>query len=125
MSSVAHGLAAREIATLRYQFRYMDQGSRRPDPPKVAHATVRAAVLAARDAMPRFPLLAGGKSYGGRMTSQAQAETALPGVVGLAFFGFPLHPAGQPQLKERNTCRPSESRCCSSREAEMRWRLRN
>jgi predicted alpha/beta-hydrolase family hydrolase len=74
----------------------MERGSKRSDPPKLAHAAVRAAVAAAQDALPKLALIAGGKSFGGRMTSQAQAEAALPGVRGLAFLGFPLHPAGKP-----------------------------
>jgi hypothetical protein len=93
---VATGLGERGIATLRYQFPYMEQRSKRPDPPALAHATVRAAVAAAGRQLPRLPLVAGGKSFGGRMTSQAQAAAALPGVCGLAFLGFPLHPAGRP-----------------------------
>ena len=96
MEAVAEGLARRGIATLRYQFPYMEQGSRRPDPPKLAHATVRAAVAAVRDTAPGLALIAGGKSFGGRMTSQAQADAPLAGVVGLAFLGWPLHPAGKP-----------------------------
>ena len=96
MTAVATGLASRGIATLRYNFPYMEHGSRRPDSPRVAHATVRAAVEEAGRRLPGVPLLAGGKSFGGRMTSQAQAESALPGVRGLVFFGFPLHPAGKP-----------------------------
>ncbi|HEU4664703.1 MAG TPA: alpha/beta family hydrolase [Dokdonella sp.] len=96
MAAVADGLAARGIATLRYQFRYMERGSKRPDSPKVAQATVRAAVAEAARRWPRLPLFAGGKSFGGRMTSQAQALEPLPGVRGLVFFGFPLHPAGKP-----------------------------
>ncbi len=96
MAAIAAGLAERGIATLRYQFPYMERGSKRPDPPKLAHATVRAAVAEALRLLPDIPLVAGGKSFGGRMTSQAQAETPLPGVVGLAFLGFPLHPAGRP-----------------------------
>ena len=84
------------IATLRYQFPYMQRGSRRPDPPETCHATVRAAVKFANDLRPALPLIAGGKSFGGRMTSQAQALGALPGVLGLAFLGFPLHPAKKP-----------------------------
>lgn len=96
MESVATGLAARNIATLRYQFPYMERGSKRPDTPPVAHATVRAAVAAAAAKLPGLPLIAGGKSFGGRMTSQAQAKEPLPGVRGLCFFGFPLHPAGKP-----------------------------
>jgi uncharacterized protein len=99
MAAVAEGLAERRIATLRYQFAYMERGSKRPDPPKLAHAAVRAALAAARDALPKLPLIAGGKSFGGRMTSQAQAEVPLPGVRGLAFLGFPLHPAGKPSAE--------------------------
>jgi predicted alpha/beta-hydrolase family hydrolase len=96
MASVAAGLAERGIASLRYQFPYMEQGSRRPDPPALAHATVRAAVARAAALMPDLPLIAGGKSFGGRMTSQAQAAQPIDGVRGLAFLGFPLHPAGKP-----------------------------
>jgi predicted alpha/beta-hydrolase family hydrolase len=96
MEQAATGLAARGIASLRYQFPYMEKGSKRPGPPAVAHAAVRAAVAEAARACPGLPLIAGGKSFGGRMTSQAQAKAALPGVVGLAFFGFPLHAAGKP-----------------------------
>jgi predicted alpha/beta-hydrolase family hydrolase len=96
MTAVATGLASRGIATLRYNFPYMEHGSRRPDTPRVAHAAVRAAVDEAARRFPGLPLLAGGKSFGGRMTSQAQAESPLPGVKGLVFFGFPLHPAGKP-----------------------------
>jgi predicted alpha/beta-hydrolase family hydrolase len=81
---------------LRYQFPYMEKGSKRPDPPPVAHAAVRAAVAEAARRCPGLPLIAGGKSFGGRMTSQTQASAPLDGVVGLAFFGFPLHPAGKP-----------------------------
>ena len=90
------GLAERGIATLRYQFPYMEKGSKRPAPPAIAHAAVRAAVREAARTCPGLPLLAGGKSFGGRMTSQAQAIEALAGVRGLAFLGFPLHPAGKP-----------------------------
>ena len=96
MAATANGLAERGIATLRYQFPYMEQGSKRPDAPKLAHATVRAAVLEASRLVPELALFAGGKSFGGRMTSQAQAAAPLPGVRGLVFLGFPLHPAGQP-----------------------------
>lgn len=96
MKSVSEGLAQRGLATLRYQFPYRERGSKRPDVPKVAHAAVRAAVGEAARLAPGLPLLAGGKSFGGRMTSQAQAASPLPGVRGLAFLGFPLHPAGQP-----------------------------
>src|SRR6266568_2617766 len=96
MAAVAQELAERGIATLRYQFPYMEKGGKRPDPPKLAHATVRAAVAEAARRLPKLPLIAGGKSFGGRMTSQAQAITQLPKVRGLAFLGFPLHPAKQP-----------------------------
>ena len=95
LESVATALAARQIATLRFQFPYMERGSKRPDPPKLCHATVRAAVELARQRTD-VPLIAGGRSFGGRMTSQAQAEQPLPGVLGLAFLGFPLHPAKKP-----------------------------
>ena len=96
MAAIANGLAERGIASLRYQFPYMEQGSKRPDAPKLAHATVRAAVLEASRLVPKTALFAGGKSFGGRMTSQAQAASPLPGVRGLVFLGFPLHPAGRP-----------------------------
>jgi hypothetical protein len=96
MAKVADGLGERGIATLRYQFPYMEKGSKRPDPPAVAHAAVRAAVAEAARCCEGVPLIAGGKSFGGRMTSQAQAAAPLAGVHGLAFFGFPLHPAGKP-----------------------------
>jgi uncharacterized protein len=96
MDVAARELGERGIATLRYQFPYMEQRARRPDPPKLAHATVRAAVAEAARLAPALPLVAGGKSFGGRMTSQAQAASPLPGVRGLAFLGFPLHPAGRP-----------------------------
>ncbi|WP_206860603.1 alpha/beta family hydrolase [Lysobacter changpingensis] len=96
MAAVAEGLAERGIASLRYQFPYMEQGSRRPDTPRLAHATVRAAVAEAARRRPELPLFAGGKSFGGRMTSQAQAQSPLPGVHGLAFLGFPLHPPKKP-----------------------------
>jgi predicted alpha/beta-hydrolase family hydrolase len=96
MAAVARGLAERDIATLRYQFPYMEQGGKRPDAPKLAHATARAAVAEAARLLPNVPLIAGGKSFGGRMTSQAQAAAPLHGVQGLAFLGFPLHPTGKP-----------------------------
>jgi predicted alpha/beta-hydrolase family hydrolase len=96
MTNVAAGLAERGIATLRYQFPYMEQGGRRPDPPALAHAAVRAAAARAAQSLPGLPLIAGGKSFGGRMTSQAQAAEPLAGVRGLAFLGFPLHPSGKP-----------------------------
>ena len=96
MEAVSAGLGERGVATLRYQFPYMEKGSKRPDPPAVAQAAVRAAVAEAGRRCPGLPLIAGGKSFGGRMTSQAQAIAPLAGVQGLAFLGFPLHPAGKP-----------------------------
>jgi hypothetical protein len=99
MASNAEGLAERGIATLRYQFPYMEKGGGRPDPPRIAHVAVRAAVAKAAELATDLPLFAGGRSFGGRMTSQAQAESPLPGVCGLAFIGFPLHPAGKPGIE--------------------------
>jgi len=96
LERAAVALAARGIATYRYEFPYMKEGKGRPDPPAVAEAAVREAVLAAARAAPGLPLFAGGKSFGGRMTSQAQSKAALPGVRGLVFLGFPLHPPGRP-----------------------------
>jgi hypothetical protein len=96
MALVADDLAGQGIASLRYQFPYMERGSRRPDPPALCHATVRAAVAEASRQAPGLRLVAGGRSFGGRMTSQAQALAPLPGVAGLAFLAFPLHPAGRP-----------------------------
>jgi predicted alpha/beta-hydrolase family hydrolase len=98
MEAIATGLAERGIATLRYQFPYMEKGSKRSDPPALAHATVRAAVAEAARSCAGLPLIAGGKSFGGRMTSQAQDKAPLEGVKGIAFFAFPLHPAGEPSL---------------------------
>jgi predicted alpha/beta-hydrolase family hydrolase len=96
MEQVAGGLCDRGIATLRYQFPYMERASRRPDPPAIAHAAVHAAVEEAARSCAGLALIAGGKSFGGRMTSQAQAVAPLAGVRGLGFLGFPLHPAGKP-----------------------------
>jgi uncharacterized protein len=96
MTACAEELAGLGIASLRYQFPYMQRGSRRTDPPATCHATVRAAVSCARDLRPALPLIAGGRSFGGRMTSQAQALGVLPGVLGLAFLAFPLHLAKKP-----------------------------
>lgn len=96
MAALADGLAARGIATLRFQFPYMERGTRRPDSPTVAHAVVRAAVAEAARLAPDLALYAGGRSFGARMTSQAQALAPLTGVRGLVFFAFPLHPAGKP-----------------------------
>ena len=96
LESVAQALAELAIATLRYQFPYMEARARRPDPPAVAELAVRAAVAEAARAAPGLPLLAGGKSFGGRMTSSAQAKEPLPGVRGLVFLGFPLHAPGRP-----------------------------
>jgi uncharacterized protein len=95
LAAVADGLAQRKIATLRYQFPYMERGSKRPDSPKVCHERVREAVAEAARRWPKLPLFAGGKSFGGRMTSQAQAAAPLEGVRGLAFLGFPLHAPGK------------------------------
>ena len=102
LAAFAGDLGERGIATLRYNFPYMERGSKRVDAPRVAHAAVRAAVVAASKLLPGVALFAGGKSFGGRMTSQAQAMAPLPGVRGLAFLGFPLHPAGKP-ADERGT----------------------
>jgi predicted alpha/beta-hydrolase family hydrolase len=99
MEAIAERLADRGIATFRYQFPYMEQESRRPDPPPVLIATVRSAVAAAMEAAGDLLLLAGGKSLGGRMTSMAAAEKPLPDVRGLVFFGFPLHAAGKPGVE--------------------------
>jgi uncharacterized protein len=96
LGAISAALAERGVATLRYQFPYMEAGRRRPDPPHVLQATVRAAATKATEMAPELPLLAGGKSLGGRMTSGAAAVTPLPGVRGLVFLGFPLHPPGQP-----------------------------
>jgi predicted alpha/beta-hydrolase family hydrolase len=96
MAAIADDLAGLGIATLRYQFPYMEKLGKRPDPPDVCQATVRAAVAAAQELLPGLSLFAGGKSFGGRMTSQAQAVSPLSGVRGLAFVGFPLHPPQRP-----------------------------
>jgi uncharacterized protein len=98
MATISGRLAARGVGTLRYQFPYMEQGGRRPDPEPLAVATVRAAVAAGRAVAGGLPLLAGGKSFGGRMTSRAAAGAPLEGVAGLVFLGFPLHPAGKPDV---------------------------
>jgi hypothetical protein len=99
MAAIAEGLAGRGVATLRYQFPYMEKGGKRVDPPPVAHATVRAAAAAARELAAGAPLFAGGRSFGGRMTSQAQAAAPLDGIRGLVFFAFPLHPARKPSIE--------------------------
>jgi predicted alpha/beta-hydrolase family hydrolase len=96
LEAIAEGLAKRGMATFRYQFPYMEKKARRPDPPPVAEACVRRAVEETARRIPRLPLFAGGKSFGGRMTSQAQAKQHLPGVLGIVFLGFPLHPSGKP-----------------------------
>ena len=98
MGAIAYGLNARGVAVLRYQFPYMEKGGKRVDPPPVAHAAVRATVAEGARRARDLPLFAGGKSFGGRMTSQAQAIDPLPGVRGLVFFAFPLHPAGKPGI---------------------------
>ena len=105
MGAFARELGAHGVATLRYQFPYMERGSRRPDPPKVAHAAVRAAVEEAQRLLPDVALFAGGKSFGGRMTSQAYAASPMPGVRGLVFVGFPLHPAGKPGVERADHLR--------------------
>jgi uncharacterized protein len=97
MNAAAEELAQLGIATLRFQFPYMERGSKHTDSPPICHATIRAAVAAAAAKLPGIALIAGGRSFGGRMTSQAQAEAPLPGVHGLVFLGFPLHPAGRPE----------------------------
>lgn len=102
MESCAQGLAERGVATLRYQFPYMEKASNRPDRPPVAHAAVRAAAAEAAKVAPDLPLFAGGRSFGGRMTSQAQALDPLPDVRGVALLGFPLHPAGKPGMDRAN-----------------------
>jgi hypothetical protein len=99
MEELARDLTALGFATLRYQFPYMQRGEKRPDLPPLCHATVRAAVAAARELAPGLRLIAGGRSFGGRMTSQTQAATPLTGVAGLVFFGFPLHPSGKPSTE--------------------------
>jgi hypothetical protein len=99
MAGFAEALATHGIATLRFQFPSLERGSKRPDAPKVAHAAVRAAVTVAAQLAPDLPLFAGGKSFGGRMTSQAQAQAPLPHVRGLVFVGFPLHPAAKPSVE--------------------------
>jgi predicted alpha/beta-hydrolase family hydrolase len=96
LEQIARALSERGVATLRYEFEYMEKRRGRPDPPALAQARVREAVTEAARAAPGLPLFAGGKSFGGRMTSQAQAAEPLPGVRGLVFLGFPLHPPGRP-----------------------------
>ena len=99
MEAIAQGLVERSIASLRFNFPFMEQGSKRPDSPAVAHAAIRAAVAETARRMPDVPLFAGGKSYGGRMTTQAQAAEPLPGLKGIVLVGFPLHPAGKPSAE--------------------------
>jgi len=96
MTAIAEGLAERGVATLRFNFLYMERASKRPDSPPLAHSAVRAAVAKTRELAPQLALFAGGKSFGGRMTSQTQALAPLPDLNGLVFYGFPLHPAGKP-----------------------------
>ncbi len=121
MSSLADALAAADVATLRYQFPYMERGSRRVDSPAVAHAAVQAAVAEGRRRLPALPLFAGGRSFGGRMTSQAQAISPLDGVRGLAFVAFPLHPAARPAWRGHGTWRTSRCRCSSCRARATSW----
>ncbi|HEX4183340.1 MAG TPA: alpha/beta family hydrolase [Caulobacteraceae bacterium] len=99
MTAIADGLCRLGVASLRYQFPYMERGGKRVDPPAIAQATVRAAVAVAQERAPGLPLFAGGRSFGGRMTSQAQAQAPLETVRGLVFFAFPLHPAGKPSIE--------------------------
>jgi predicted alpha/beta-hydrolase family hydrolase len=99
MAAIAKGLAERSIASLRFNFPFMEQGSKRPDSPAIAHAAIRAAVAEAARRVPDVPLFTGGKSYGGRMSTQAQAVEPLPGVKGIVLVGFPLHPAGKPSTE--------------------------
>jgi predicted alpha/beta-hydrolase family hydrolase len=99
LESFAVLLKERGVATFRYNFPYMESGSKRPDAPAVAHAAVRAACAEAALRFPGVPLVAGGKSFGGRMTSQAQAAAAIPHVQGVAFVGFPLHPPDKPGVE--------------------------
>jgi predicted alpha/beta-hydrolase family hydrolase len=115
MASFANHLAEHGVATFRYQFPYMERGSKRPDSPKLAHATVRAAVTAISRLKPGVALFAGGKSFGGRMTSQAQAASPLPEVQGLVFVGFPLHPPGQPSDERAAHLAKVQVQCCSCR----------
>jgi len=120
MANIASELAALGIGTLRYQFPYMEQGSKRPDPPALCHATVRAAVAeAARHATGGVKIIAGGKSFGGRMTSQAQAAAPLEGVCGLAFLGFPLHPARKPSVAGGPGEKPSTERAAHLSKVEI------
>ena len=98
MQALADALSEQRVASLRYQFPYMERKSRRPDPPPLCHATVRAAAARAEVLLPGIPLFAGGRSFGGRMTSQAQAIEPLAAVRGLVFFAFPLHPADEPSV---------------------------
>ena len=119
MSAVAAELAALGISSLRYQFPYMEKRGKRPDPPALCHATVRAAVDAAHGFEPAARLVAGGKSFGARMTSQAQAAAALPDVRGLVFLGFPLHPPKQPSDSRAEHLEQVTFRCCSCRARAM------
>src|SRR5262249_34356663 len=99
LEAVARALAERGVATWRYEFPYMRARRPRPDPAAVLEETVREAVGRAAAAAPDLPLIAGGKSMGGRMTARAQSAAPLPGVRGLVFLGFPLHPAGRPGVE--------------------------
>jgi predicted alpha/beta-hydrolase family hydrolase len=119
LETVAQALERRGIATLRFQFPYMESRSKRPDPPKLAQATIRAAVAEAARLAPGVPLIAGGRSFGGRMASQAQAASPLPNVRGLAFLGFPLISPTSHQRRGASIFSISRSRCCSFRERAM------
>ena len=116
MESAAAALAGHGIATFRYQFPYVENRTSRPDPQPVLLATVHSAVAAARAAAGGLPLLAGGKSMGGRMTSLAFAKEAMPGVKGIVFFGFPLHRAGERRPSGPSISSASRRRCCSCKE---------
>jgi predicted alpha/beta-hydrolase family hydrolase len=99
LEAMATEFAERQIATLRFQFPFMERGSKRPDPAPLAQEAVRAAVATAARLLPKIPLIAGGRSFGGRMASQGQATSELAGVRGLTFLGFPLHPAKKPSTE--------------------------
>ncbi len=122
MTAIATGLYERGIASLRYQFAYMEKGSRRPDGPALAHAAVRAAVHEANRRCPDLPLFAGGKSFGGRMTSQAQADAPLANVRGVVFLGFPLHPANKPSIARARHLSTCAFPCCSFRDSATHLR---
>lgn len=123
MESNAQGLAQRGIATLRYQFLYMEKGQKRPDPPPIAHAGVRAAAAEAVKIAPDLPLFAGGRSFGGRMTSQTQRKRRFQAQGASPFWASRCTPPASPAWIARITFSPSRSRCCSCQEAAMRSRI--